>query len=152
VKFVNLKGEGIMSKLGHAAITVKNMETSLAFYTKGLGFKKAFELNRPETGERWIIYLYIGDGQFIELFYDGVTDNPWNVELRGFNHLCVAVDDIHSSAKQLEDAGYKLDQQPNQGCDSNWQAWVTDPDGIRIELMQLDEASPQLQYLKSSVE
>jgi hypothetical protein len=28
----------------------------------------------------------------------------------------------------------------------NWQAWVTDPNGIRIELMKIDPQSPQATY------
>ena len=32
---------------------------------------------------------------------------------------------------------------PRQGRDKNWQCWVDDPDGHRIELMQIDPASPQ---------
>ena len=27
---------------------------------------------------------------------------------------------------------------PNQGVDLNWQAWITDPNGIRIELMKIE--------------
>lgn len=36
-----------------------------------------------------------------------------------------------------------------QGADFNWQCWTHDPDGIKIELMQLDEKSPQIQFIKS---
>ena len=36
-----------------------------------------------------------------------------------------------------------------QGADFNWQCWTHDPDGIKIELMQLDEKSPQMQFIKS---
>ncbi|MDR1541025.1 MAG: VOC family protein [Clostridiales bacterium] len=139
-----------MSSIGHIAVTTKDMDASMDFYTKAMGFKKAFEINNPKTGEPWIIYLHVGKGQFLELFYNGTIENPWNGKLTGLNHICIQVDDIFSSTKRIEEAGYAMDSQPTQGTDLNWQSWVKDPDGVRIELMQLDEASPQIKYLKEN--
>jgi lactoylglutathione lyase len=133
----------MISGIAHLAVTVKDMARSLDFYTRVLGLKKAFELPEPKTGAPWIVYLHLGGRQFVELFYDGTRDNPWNPALRGFNHICFEVGDIHKAAEHITGAGYKLDSPPVQGCDLNWQAWVTDPDGIRIELMQIDRESPQ---------
>ncbi len=133
----------MVTGIGHLAVTVKDMEKSLDFYTRVLGFERVFDIDNPETGEPWIVYVHMGNGQFVELFYGGNIDNPWNKNLRGFNHICFVVDDIHKIARQIEDAGYKLDKQPKFGCDNNWQCWVTDPDGVRIEMMQLGEDSPQ---------
>jgi len=132
-----------MFGIAHLAITAKDMEKSLDFYTNALGLKKVFEIPEPETGKPWIIYLYVGGRQFIELFYNGSKDNPWKPELRGFNHLCLEVDDIHTATDKIIKAGYTLDDPPKQGADHNWQAWVKDPDGIRVELMQIDPESPQ---------
>jgi catechol 2,3-dioxygenase-like lactoylglutathione lyase family enzyme len=133
---------GKITGIAHIAITVKDMGKSLDFYTRALGFKKAFEIPDPETGRPWINYLYIGGGQFIELFYDGLKDNPWSEELRGFNHICLQVDDIHGVVEGLRKAGVEVTDGPKQGCDYNWQAWILDPDGIRVELMQIDPKSP----------
>ncbi len=132
--------------IAHTAITVKNMDESLAFYVGGLGFQKAFSIPEPKTGEPWIEYIAVGGGQFIELFYGGTQDNPWNGKLIGFNHLCLEVDDIFETSKKVQDAGYAVTNGPKQGADGNWQAWVTDPNGIRIELMQLDPNSPKRQF------
>jgi len=132
--------------IAHGAVTVRNMEESLAFYTKALGFELAFSIPRPETGEPWIEYLAVGGGQFLELFYGGATDNPWNDKLIGFNHFCMQVDDIYEAANKIKEAGYKLTTEPKQGADGNWQAWVTDPNGVRIELMKIDPNSPQARY------
>lgn len=135
--------------IAHVAITVKDMKKSLDFYTRVLGFKRAFDIPNPENGKPWIEYLYIADGQFIELFYDGTKDNPWNSELRGFNHLCVQVDDIHDVVDRIKKEGVVItDDGPRQGCDNNWQAWIMDPDGVRVELMQIDENSPHVKAMK----
>jgi lactoylglutathione lyase len=40
-----------------------------------------------------------------------------------------------------------MDIMPNQGCDFNWQSWTKDPNGIRIELMQIDPKSPHAKYM-----
>lgn len=128
--------------LAHTAITVKDMEESLRFYTEGLGLKRVFDIARPEDGTPWIVYLQVAKGQYIELFYGGEKENHWDEKLLGFNHLCFAVEDIHAAARRVEEAGYTLDIQPNEGCDTNWQAWVKDPSGVRIELMQISPSSP----------
>jgi lactoylglutathione lyase len=132
----------MITGITHLALTVKDMEKSLDFYTRGLGYQKAFELPEPRTGAPWIVYLKAGS-QFIELFYNATDDNPWKPRLRGFNHIALQVDDIQTTVKSIEAAGIKMDQAPKQGADKNWQAWLTDPDGVRIELMQLDPESPQ---------
>ena len=133
--------------IAHSAVTVKNMNESIRFYTKALGFHQAFELKNPETDAPWIVYLSICPGQFLELFYGGETDNPWNDRLIGFNHLCLEADDIFAAVKNVRGSGYPIDIEPKQGSDFNWQAWITDPNGIRIELMQIMPDSPQAGYV-----
>lgn len=137
----------MITSIAHGAITVKDMEASLKFYTEGLGFTKVFEINEPNTGAPWIVYLNVCKGQFLELFYGGEKDNPWHGDLIGFNHFCFQVDDIHASAQRVKDAGYTLDTEPKVGVDYNWQAWVTDPNGVRIEMMQIDPRSPHAKYM-----
>lgn len=136
----------MIKEIAHVGITVRDMEESLRFYTQALGFQRAFDFRHPATGAPWIVYLSIGPGQFVELFYDGTEENPWRDALIGFNHLCFAVDDINASVQRVRDAGYEIDSEPQQGVDLNWQAWTKDPNGIRIELMQIVEGSPQSKF------
>ncbi|MCL2879132.1 MAG: VOC family protein [Treponema sp.] len=132
----------MITGIAHIALTVSDMEKSLDFYTRVLQFSRAFSLQNPKTGEPWIEYIKAGD-QFIELFYNGTLDNPWRSSLRGFNHLCLRVDDISLTVQAITDAGYPMDQGVKQGSDRNLQAWLKDPDGVRIELMQINPDSPQ---------
>lgn len=136
----------MITGIAHNAVTVRDMQGSLRFYTEALGFTKAFEIDRPENGEPWIVYLAIAPGQFLELFYGGTEENPWRDSLIGFNHFCFAVDDIFQTVERVRSAGYPIDIEPRQGADMNWQAWVTDPNGIRIELMKIEPKSPQATY------
>ncbi|MDL2229595.1 VOC family protein [Treponema sp. OttesenSCG-928-L16] len=132
----------MLTGITHLALTVKDMDRSVDFYCRVLGLKKAFEIAEPDTGAPWIVYLHLAKSQFVELFYNGTRENPWEPELRGFNHICFEVDDIHKTAEHIKNAGYKLDKEPRLGADKNWQCWVTDPDGVRIELMQISPESP----------
>ena len=139
---------GKITGIAHIAITVRDMEKSLDFYTRVLGFKKAFSITDPKTGEPWIEYLYMGNGQFTELFYGGKKNNPWSGELSGFNHICLQVDDINSVVEHVKKEGVEITDEVKQGLDNNWQAWIKDPDGIRIEFMQIGERSPQYKAIQ----
>jgi catechol 2,3-dioxygenase-like lactoylglutathione lyase family enzyme len=130
----------------HIAVVTEDMQESIRFYTKALGFTEAFELNTPETGEPWIVFLKIAPGQFMELFYNGTRPNPWMENRIGMDHLCFAVDDLEGSTHRIINAGYRMESMPNKGCDGNWQAWVIDPNGVRVELMQIEQDSQLAQY------
>ena len=52
--------------------------------------------------------------------------------------LCLEVEDIQEIANHLRDHNIPLDVEPVQGKDLNWQCWAKDPDGNRIEFMQLN--------------
>ena len=107
--------------IGHGAFNVKDMEKTVDFYEKTLGFKKAFEIPRPENGEPWIVYMYAGGDQFIELFYGATKDVPYKDENAGFFHLCLSVDDIHEVWNKIVETGAPQDDAPKCGCDGNWQ-------------------------------
>lgn len=134
--------------IAHAAYTVKDMDASVAFYEKVLGFEKAFVMNHPETGKPWIVYIHVAKDQFIELFFDGIYPHPYSDDNIGYSHLCLEVRDIQEAAAAIRSAGAPLDQEPSLGVDGNWQCWTHDPDGNRIELMQMMPDSCQDQYLK----
>ena len=52
-----------------------------------------------------------------------------------------------ASSPQLDAAGVPLTVQKKMGADGNWQAWIEDPDGNRIELMQMMPDSLQLEAI-----
>lgn len=133
----------MMTQIAHNAFRVTDMARSLRFYADGLGFTKAFELH-DDQDRPWIVYLKISPGSFIELFYGGQADPGQPAKDKaGFTHMCLQCDDVVQTVRELERRGVRIDIQPRQGKDRNWQAWITDPDGIRIELMTIDPDSPQ---------
>jgi lactoylglutathione lyase len=123
---------------GHIAFIVSDMKESLKFYCDVLGFTHVFDI-KDDKGNPWIEYIKVRDGQFIELFY-GAPNRDKN---QSYSHLCLEVDDIYDIAKVIKSHGYELLVEPQQGKDLNYQCWATDPDGNRIEFMQISEESPQ---------
>ncbi|MBP7402663.1 MAG: VOC family protein [Clostridia bacterium] len=137
----------MVTSFAHAALTVRDMDKSVDFYTRVLGFEKAFDIPEPGTGKPWIVYLAVAPGQFLELFYGGTTPvREFSKEITGFNHLCFGVSDIRAAAERVEKAGVALDRPVSFGADGNGQCWVRDPDRNRIELMQIMPNSPQATY------
>ena len=49
----------MITSIAHTAVTVKDMDESIRFYTQVLGFKKAFSIPHYVTGEPWIEYLNV---------------------------------------------------------------------------------------------
>ena len=119
------------------------MDASLHFYCDILGFKKLFELNTTDD-QPWIVYLKVSEGQFIELFYGGKTNVTLDNTTIGYSHLCLEVNDIDEIANHIKSKGLTLDVEPKQGLDLNHQCWVKDPDGNRIEFMQMHPEALQM--------
>lgn len=130
-----------VSGIAHVAIKVKNAQASLDFYVNKLGFSEMFRLDRDDR--LWIIYLRITDTQFLEIFPDGVGASAPGQDVVGYNHLCLEVPDINQAVRELEAQGVALFRTATQGADGNWQAWIVDPDGHRIELMEMAPVSMQ---------
>ena len=131
----------MITGIGHAAYGVSNLERSLDFYCRGLGLREAFRLYN-DRGETWIVYIQVRGLDFIELFPDGRVRGGAPSE-HAYRHLCLMVDDMDATLADLAARGVQADGPKRQGKDSNWQAWLTDPDGNRIELMQIMPESPQ---------
>ena len=134
----------MITGIAHTAYTCKDMAQSLHFYCDLLGFKKKFSL-RDDAGQPWIEYVEVAHLQFVELFHNGNTGAAKVPNETGYNHLCLQVDDIRALSDELKSKGVVLDVEVQQGKDFNWQCWVHDPDGNRIEFMQLSPQSPQMQ-------
>jgi lactoylglutathione lyase len=128
----------VITDLGHTALRVHDLDRSLDFYA-ALGIRESFRLHHAD-GSLMLVYLHLGGDRFLELFPDG-PEAP--VTGGSFMHLCLVSDDLHADVASLAHQGIVIDRRPSLGLDDNWQAWLTDPDGNAIELMQLSESSPQ---------
>jgi catechol 2,3-dioxygenase-like lactoylglutathione lyase family enzyme len=139
--------------IGHLAVVVSDMRRSTEFYSGVLGFEKVFEIP-DDKGSPWICYFRVGRGavgaqsaghdgaQFIELFYPQKEAAPDAVARIGFSHMCFLVDDMKQTEAEILKRGGTLDRPIKLGKDGNYQCWLKDPDGNRIELMQIMPGSP----------
>lgn len=132
--------------IGHIAIRVKDIDKTLAFYRDKLGFKEMFRLERE--GKLWLMYLRVTDTQYIELFPDAVGDRAPSRDAVGLNHICLEVDSIDRVLADLAKAGIPLTRDKQMGADGNLQAWIEDPDGNRIELMEMGAGNMQSEALQ----
>ncbi|MEP7241542.1 MAG: VOC family protein [Devosia sp.] len=147
-----------INSVSHIAIKVSEIERSLAFYRDGLEFPEMFRLQKE--GKLWIVYLSVTETQFVELFPDAVGINPpWGTN--ALDHFCLEVDDLHAVVARIHAKGIELyrweetgpGKDPRmvsdglnsitKGADGNLQAWLRDPDGNRLELMQMLEGNMQ---------
>jgi len=135
------------TSVGHIAIRVKDMERSLDFYVRQLGFAEILRLNYADDS-LFLIYLRITDTQYLELFPDGVGDKVPGREAVAINHFCVTTDDIDQTVRELAEAGIPLTRPLIVGADDNRQVWIEDPDGVRIEIMEMAQDSMQEQGLR----
>jgi lactoylglutathione lyase len=135
----------MITDLGHAAFAVHDLDHALAFYAR-LGLHEAFRLYHDD-GSLMLVYLHVAGDRFIEIFPGGPAPDPGRAG--SFRHLCLLTRDLQATVDQLRQAGVVIEREPTVGLDHNWQAWIRDPDGNAIELMQLVEASPQRQVAQA---
>ena len=135
-----------LKAIGHVALKVADIERSLAFYRDTLGFEEMMRLSRDD-GSLWLVYLRITDDQYLEVFPEGEGERASEREAVGYNHMCLQVPDIEQTVRELNEAGVEMIRPNVQGADGNWQTWIEDPDGHRIELMQMAADSMQAQAI-----
>ena len=138
------------TQLAHVALKVRDLDRSLDFYTGKLGFTEMMRLGKPDgTPGVWLVYLRITDDQYLELFPDGAGERAPGREATGVNHFCLGVDDLDAVVAEIEAAGIPLLMPKKMGADFNRQAWIEDPDGNRIELMQIMPDCLQLKAIEA---
>ncbi len=131
---------GRVTDIGHAAYACYDLDAALRFYAL-LGLHESFRLNHDD-GSPWLVYVHVAGDRFIELFTDGPAPDA-RPRPGSYKHLCLLVDDLAAVVEDLRAKGVAIDREPKRGRDGNLQAWISDPDGNAIELMQIVPESPQ---------
>ncbi|MCQ8277369.1 lactoylglutathione lyase [Acetobacteraceae bacterium KSS8] len=129
-----------MSSYLHTMVRVRNLENSLRFYAL-LGMR---ELRRREVpdGKYTLVFVGYGDnaaGQAeIELTYNWGEDDGYEVGT-GFGHFAVGMPDIYQAVETVRAGGGKVTREPGPvKFGTTVIAFVEDPDGYKIELIQRD--------------
>jgi lactoylglutathione lyase len=152
----------MITGIGHLAFRIADLERSLHFYCDILGFEEAFRLDREGSPSPWIVYIQVAPGQYIELFPVGIpegeavklgTGEPRYALTGGdidassggsYHHFSLTVDDVQATLRELIERGVPTERvgTASEGPDHNRQYWIADPDGNRVELMEITSASP----------
>ncbi len=125
-----------VTAIAHVALKVRDLKESLTFWRDTLGFAEMMRINH-EDGALMLVYLRITDTQYLELFPDGQGTRAPGREQVAINHVCLQTDDLDKTVAYLRHKNIALTIAPKMGLDGNRQAWFEDPDGNRIELMQM---------------
>jgi lactoylglutathione lyase len=65
------------------------------------------------------------------------------VDPGGLSHFVIQVEDMHTTVAHLATRGVQAEEPGSpDGSADFWTAWVTDPDGYRIELVQWPDGHP----------
>ncbi len=140
----------MIKQLAHICFHTKRTKEMISFYTEKLGLKLKFTLD-TEDGKPFGYYIACGNQTFIEIFDHAMAQKKWAdgkvLDLVGGNqykHFCLQVDNIEQLKADLEKKGLKVTD-VRVGMDNSKQAWVSDPDGNAIELMEYTAKSFQVQ-------
>lgn len=125
-------------RLLHTMLRVGNLEQSLKFYCDVLGMKLLRRKDYP-GGEFTLAFVGYGDetdNTVLELTYN------WGVEKydlgNAYGHIALGVDDIYSTCDEIRNTGAKVVREPGpMKHGSTVIAFVEDPDGYKVELIQL---------------
>ena len=128
----------------HVALSVRDMEESIAWYGEWFDFKVLSRMVIPHNGTR---VTFIGNGDFIIELIVVEGAKPLPKERRhpdtdnatlGVKHICVAVDDNRAFVQKMKDAGVEIALEGDEPEMPRYGAHVLDPTGNIIEIFQKD--------------
>jgi len=123
----------------HTMLRVGDMQRSIDFYTRIMGMQLLRTTDRPEQKYALAFVGYASNPEQaeLELTYNYGVDS---YDMGGaYGHVALGVDDIYATCEQIRVKGGNITREPGpvKGGDTLI-AFITDPDGYKIELIQRD--------------
>jgi lactoylglutathione lyase len=129
-----------MPRFLHTSIFVNDMPASIDFYTNKLGLTL---LGGPHhyPGNADMAFVGRDWDAYIELVYDLEEHPPYALGNR-YEHLALEIDgDMASTIEHLRAVGVKILTEPKKPpSGTRWIAFIEDPNGIPIELLEPRES------------
>jgi len=126
-------------RFGHVAFKVADVEKSIRWYGDAFGAKVIYRIaaggDRPE-----LMFLEFSKGQCVELFPGGKNMPQSPADPIGYIHFCLVLNNLEQALEHLA----KMGVSPNRkfiGRAKQRIAFVSDPDGNSIELMEIPPES-----------
>lgn len=114
-------------RLNHVGIYAKDYDESMRFYTQTMGFKEAFTI-KDAAGKPTLTYLQITKDTFLELA-PATAERPV-----GLSHVGIWPENLAATVAALRQHGVQV-ADPRTGATRTSITNVTDPNGIRLELL-----------------
>lgn len=122
-------------KFLHTCVRVKDLDKSLEFYEKALGFKEVRRLDYPEF-KFTLVYLALEEGGYeLELTYNYDQEEPYDLG-NGYGHIAIGVDNLEDYREELSQAGYEVTDIKGLSDGAATYFFVMDPDGYKIEVIK----------------
>ncbi|WP_255758321.1 lactoylglutathione lyase [Massilia sp. erpn] len=127
----------------YAMLRVRDLERAIAFYTESLGMKL---LRRRDYPEGQFTLAFVGYGEEESTAVIELTHNWDGREYQhgsAFGHIALGVSDVYAACTALGAAGVKITRLPGpmKADPDEVIAFIEDPDGYRIELVQVAHRS-----------
>jgi lactoylglutathione lyase len=122
----------------HAMFRVSDLDKAMHFYTQQLGMTV---LDHREHKKNQFSQVYLGygsgyQGMTLELVFNWMQEAPYTLG-DSYGHIAIEVSDIESLCNKLASEGVPMPRPPRaQRHGENTVAFVEDPDGHRIQLVQ----------------
>ncbi|MBY5991703.1 lactoylglutathione lyase [Ferrimonas balearica] len=131
-----------MSQVLHTMLRVGDLDRAIQFYTDVLGMR----LLRQSTNEEYKYTLaFVGYGEeqdghaVIELTFNWGVDSY--EQGTAFGHIALGFENIYDACDKIRAAGGKISREPGPVLGGSTHiAFVEDPDGYKIELIQRSQA------------
>jgi lactoylglutathione lyase len=119
----------------HLGLRVADLERSLGFYG-ALGYEVVGSVPATSLGDLTMIKL--ADDPFVTIELVSGSSTRASSGGDSLSHFVIKVESMDAAVAELAAAGIHPDQPPTSpdGSDEFQTAWITDPDGTRIELVQ----------------
>ena len=132
----------VAMRLLHTMLRVGDLERSITFYTDVLGMRLLRRRENP--GGRYTL-AFVGYGEESET---AVLELTWNWDTGhyqlgdAYGHIAIGCEDIHATCDAIRERGGRIVREPGPVKGGTTViAFVEDPDGYRIELIQLAAAA-----------
>ncbi|MGB9915609.1 MAG: VOC family protein [Candidatus Bathyarchaeales archaeon] len=128
----------------HTSIRTSNMDRSIDFYTRFLGLKLVSRREIPQNNAE-IAFLRDPEGKGATLELTWYRNQKKFIqaeyEHRVFDHIAFEVKDMQQTIEAMRKAGVTITDEPFRlGATGSLIAFVEDPDGTLIELIEKPEA------------
>jgi catechol 2,3-dioxygenase-like lactoylglutathione lyase family enzyme len=138
----------MIRKLAHLNFLTNDLDRIIDFYVNKMGMKVKFTLDNEE-GQPFGYYFECGDSTFLEFFDQKMAVDVWGGKVEELNigtrykHFCLEVTGLDEFCEKLRSRGVTVSEIKRER-DNSRQAWIADPDGNSIELMEYGSSSRQL--------